>query len=359
MEWLVARRARDLALLSRDAILDVPMLAYCMALKDRSGAGGLASGGAAASGGRANIVMEVAACDNLVDARVLDSFVMQRAGFANGGAGPGHHHPHPPGQVPPPSPGAHPHHGHGSGHGQGHHGISHSSFVSGGASPAPHHTVPDAANAVVELRLAELGTPKMIETTNYLRAIRDGQVRTHSSLQSYTAQAAACVQQPALTISAYAQCTPPLNPGLAPHLAPACRLLAARCPPSLPFFLPRQMTVGLGRYLLHVPSLVQLMPNASALRPKLSLHEELVGGGLALCARVRLPPVHLAFNCTCSNNPDLLVLSLAPAPIATRHTPHTPPKLPKPNRTQPPLTLCNRTHQPALHRCVSAWTWRT
>eukprot|EP00198_Chlamydomonas_reinhardtii_P001560 XP_001690896.1 predicted protein [Chlamydomonas reinhardtii] len=181
VEWLVARRARDLALLSRDAILD-------------------------------------------------------RAGFANGGAGPGHHHPHPPGQVPPPSPGAHPHHGHGSGHGQGHHGISHSSFVSGGASPAPHHTVPDAANAVVELRLAELGTPKMIETTNYLRAIRDG-----------------------------------------------------------------QMTVGLGRYLLHVPSLVQLMPNASALRPKLSLHEELVRVSLDLAdltaaPRARTLAVHARLN---------------------------------------------------------------
>ncbi|KAG2446024.1 hypothetical protein HXX76_000626 [Chlamydomonas incerta] len=240
VEWLVARRARDLALLSREAILDVPMLAYCMALKDRSGAGGLASGGAAASGGRANIVMEVAACDNLVDARVLDSFVMQRSGFANGGAGPGQHHPHPPGHLPPLSPGAHPHHGHGGhghgGQGQGPHGISHASFVSGGASPAPHHTVPDAANAVVELRLAELGTPKMIETMNYLRAIRDG-----------------------------------------------------------------QMTVGLGRYLLHVPSLVQLMPNASALRPKLSLHEELVRVSLDLAdltaaPRARTLAVHARLN---------------------------------------------------------------
>ncbi|KAG2452583.1 hypothetical protein HYH02_002820 [Chlamydomonas schloesseri] len=230
VEWLVARRARDLALLSREAILDVPMLAYCMAIKDRSGAGGLASGGAAASGGRANIVMEVASCDNLVDARALDSFVMQRAGFANGGAGPGQHHPHPhpPGQLPPLSPGAHPHHG-AHGHGPGgqhglHHGISHSSFVSGGASPAPHHTVPESANAVVELRLAELGTPKMIETMNYLRAIRDG-----------------------------------------------------------------QMTVGLGRYLLHVPSLVQLLPNASALRPKLSLHEELVRVSLDLADLTAAP----------------------------------------------------------------------
>jgi hypothetical protein len=34
--------------------------------------------------------------------------------------------------------------------------------------------------------------------------------------------------------------------------------------------------VGLGRYLLHVPSLPALLPNASALRPKLALQDELV-----------------------------------------------------------------------------------
>ncbi|KXZ49931.1 hypothetical protein GPECTOR_19g382 [Gonium pectorale] len=243
VEWLLARRARDLALLSREAILDVPTLAYCMALKDRSG--GAAAGGPAAAGAiRANIVVEVGTADNLVDARALDSFIMQRVGPAGGasggGAGDGHSLRSPghgpmqrgvSGLLPPLTPPS-PHGGSGS-----HSALSSPSGAGGGGSAfhgsaAANHTVPDAPSAVIELRLAELCTPRMTETLNYLRAHRDGQVM-----------------------------------------------------------------VGLGRYMLHVPSLSSLLPNASALRPKLSLHEELVRVGLDLgdltaAPRARTVAVH-------------------------------------------------------------------
>ncbi|KAG2494533.1 hypothetical protein HYH03_007300 [Edaphochlamys debaryana] len=245
VEWMVSRRVRDLCLLSREAILDAPMLAYCMALKDKSGAGAnVSSPTASAASGRANIVIEVALAENLVEVRALDSYVMRRNGPAPGTGSAsdssGHPQPHPP-------------HGSPSPHGHGPHGThSHGSFSSpygslpalaspasgpsglvprSGSSFSMQHgglaglnkmgpdgggaPVPDVSGAIIELRLAELGTPKMIENMNYLRAIRDG-----------------------------------------------------------------QMAVGLGRYLLHVPSLAALLPNASALRPKLALHEELVRVGL-------------------------------------------------------------------------------
>lgn len=224
VEWLVCRRARDLALLHREAILDVPMLAYCMALKDK-GSGGLASGyTAAGAAGRANIVMEVATCDSLVDARALDSFVLRRiergGATANGGHGTP---PHPSS----PHPATSPHHPapsiSGSLSSPTHHASRppHLAPLHAPHSPNSSHPAPPSpgvdTTSIVELRLAELGTPKMIETVNYLRAIRDGHI-----------------------------------------------------------------TVGLSRYLLHLPSLIAMLPSAAALRPKLCLHEELVRVALDL-----------------------------------------------------------------------------
>ncbi len=209
MEWLVCRRARDLALLSKEAILDAPHLAFAMALKDKTSvvrpaagtraaaawrqAGGsgrdaargsavtravprqvlphslspssvqsatrsppplppgaqgaaatlahLAAGGAprgaVGATGRANILLEVTGVDSMVDARQLDSVVLSRAGPAATA----------PGEA--------------------------AEAATGGAT----FGTPELPGAVVELRQAELGTPRMIEALNYVRAIRDGQVR--------------------------------------------------------------------------------------------------------------------------------------------------------------------------------------
>ncbi|GLC44162.1 hypothetical protein PLESTB_000901400 [Pleodorina starrii] len=286
VEWLVARRARDLALLSRESILDVPTLAYCMALKDRSGTGtggGMSAPTAAAAGsaGRANILLEVAYADSLVDARALDSFIMTRVGPAGSGTGDssasassssGQLQLQLPlstrgsgGAAPLLSPATSPHGGGlASVASVGGGGLSTAPSVGGAAAPLPpspsggsvrrmsvsgygylygyggynvqHHTVPDVSHSVIELRLGELGTPKMIESLNYMRGFRDGQV-----------------------------------------------------------------TVGLGRYMLHLPSLPALLPNASALRPKLCLHEELVRvsldlGDITAAPKARTLAVHARVN---------------------------------------------------------------
>ncbi|GLI58901.1 hypothetical protein VaNZ11_000682 [Volvox africanus] len=276
VEWLVARRARDLALLSRDAILDVPMLAYSMALKDRSGTGttgvggGMSASSAAATGsaGRANVLLEVSYAESLVDARALDSFVMTRLGPGGSGNGDGSTSTSssqltlqlssrgsgsgPPALSPLPSPSGVSGGGPATPSGAPQ---SPSFGMATGAASSPqmnvngygylyygygmnvqHHTVPDVASAVIELRLGELGTPKMIESLNHLRGFRDGQV-----------------------------------------------------------------PVGLGRYMLHVPSLPALLPNASALRPKLALAEELVRvsldlGDITAAPKARTLAVHARVN---------------------------------------------------------------